>query len=89
MRWSDDLTAVVECRVHTIEELDGVIRLTGGIAYPFDQLAEVAAGGEDPVWLLRCGSNGLFEKYAQMVVGDDGGRLFMASNDLLRDLPTY
>ena len=39
VHWSDDLTQVVECRVHTLEEVDGLLRLTGGIAYPFAYLA--------------------------------------------------
>jgi hypothetical protein len=52
LHWSDDLTQVVECRVHTLEEVDGLLWLTGGIAYPVAHSAEVAAVGEDQVWFL-------------------------------------
>ena len=90
VRWSDDLSEVVECRVHTIEEGDGKTRLTGGVAYPFAGLAEVAAGGDDEVWLMVVDATGVLAKYAQMtVVQGQGGRPVMSSDDVLRELPTF
>ena len=70
VHWSDDLTEVVECTVHTLEEVDGLLRLTGGIAYPFAHLTEVAAAGEDQVWFLLNDARGIPRKFAAMVVQD-------------------
>jgi hypothetical protein len=87
VRWSDDLTQVLECRVHTIEEVHGLLLLTGGVTYPFIHLTEVATIGEDQVWFLLNDARGVPKRYAAMT--QDGGRLLAASDHLLRDLPTY
>jgi len=86
VRWSDDLSEVVECRVHTMVEADGWLRLTGGAAYPFAHLAEVAAVGDDEIWFLLKDARGFPRPYARM---EQDGRLRLASDNLLRDLPIY
>jgi len=87
VRWSDDLTQVVECRVHTIEVAYGLLLLTGGVTYPYSHLTEVATVGDDQIWFLLEDARGIPKKYAAMI--QEGGRLVTASDNLLRALPTY
>jgi hypothetical protein len=87
VRWSDDLTEVVECKVHTIEESHGLLLLTGGASYPFAHLEEVAAVGDDQIWFLLADARGFPKKHAAMK--DQAGRPITASDGMLRALPTY
>ena len=86
IRWNGDLSKVTDCMVHTLEEIGGMIRLTGGIGYSLAGLAEVAAGDDDEVWFVVSSGRGIVKR-GRLRVQD--GQLVVGPDCLLRELPTF
>lgn len=89
IRWNSELTEISECLVHVIENLsDGRVALTGGTAYPTQDLASIVAGGEE-AWVVTANDAGALELRAPIQVSGRDERLYTSPACTLFDLPTY